>query len=80
MTEADAQMYGTDINQYMKSMTESMAYRYGGAGMIVAGILSDCQEMIEHKYDKHFIRKELNKAKHILFSAMQNEIVFAVER
>jgi hypothetical protein len=35
--------------------------------MLVAGILSDCQEMLEMGYDKDQIRKQLNIAKFCLF-------------
>ena len=80
MTHTESEIYGANMDVYMKGVKDSITYKYAGAGMIIAGILSDCQEMLEHNSDKDDIRKELNKAKHILFSAMQNEIVFAVER
>jgi hypothetical protein len=37
--------------------------------MLVAGILSDCQEMLEMGYEKDAIRKQLNIAKFCLFDA-----------
>jgi hypothetical protein len=41
--------------------------KLSGTEMLVAGILSDCQEMLEMGYDKDQIRKQLNIAKFCLF-------------
>lgn len=57
MTEADIR------EQYLGSLTA----RLSGVDMVVASILSDCQEMLEMNYDNDAIRKQLNIAKFCLF-------------
>jgi hypothetical protein len=62
--------------QYMNSITANLS----GLEMVVASILSDCQEMIAMKNptisapntDEH-IRKQLNVAKFILFKMMESK-------
>jgi len=67
MTDFEKNCYGmTEANireQYLNSLTA----RLSGTEMLVAGILSDCQEMLEMGYDKDQIRKQLNIAKFCLF-------------
>lgn len=58
MSEADIR------EEYMNGLTA----RLSGLDMVVGGILSDCQEMLEMGYDKDAIRKQLNIAKFIVFS------------
>jgi hypothetical protein len=68
MTEADIR------SQYMESITA----RFSGMEMVVAGILSDCQEMSQYQhaakvnqdFTKERIRQQLNVAKFILFEMM----------
>ena len=70
----EVQMFGmsedTIREQYMNSITAKLS----GLEMVVAGILSDCQEMIAMKNPTipapntdELIRKQLNVAKFILF-------------
>jgi hypothetical protein len=67
MTDFEKNCYGmTEANireQYLNSLTAKLY----GTEMLVAGILSDCQEMLEMGYDKDQIRKQLNIAKFCLF-------------
>ncbi len=67
MTDFEKNCYGmTEANireQYLNSLTVKLS----GIEMLVAGILSDCQEMLEMGYDKDQIRKQLNIAKFCLF-------------
>ena len=67
MTDFEKNCYGmTEANireQYLNSLTAKLS----GTEMLVAGILSDCQEMLEMGYDKDQIRKQLNIAKFCLF-------------
>lgn len=67
-------------DQYINSITA----RLSGLEMVVAGILSDCQEMIAMKNPTipapntdEFIRRKMNVAKFILFKMMdeRKEIV-----
>ena len=73
----EVQMFGmsedTIREQYMNSITAKLS----GLEMVVAGILSDCQEMIAMKNPTipapntdELIRKQLNVAKFILFEMM----------
>jgi len=68
MTEADIKA------QYMESITA----KFSGLEMVVASILSDCQEMNQYQHSatvneaasKGRIRQQLNVAKFILFEMM----------
>ena len=68
MTEADIK------SQYMESITA----KFSGLEMVVASILSDCQEMNQYQHSatvnqdasKERIRQQLNVAKFILFEMM----------
>ena len=67
-------MSESDIReQYMESITAKLS----GLEMVVAGILSDCQEMIAMNNptipspnSNEYVRKQLNVAKFILFEMM----------
>lgn len=71
MTEFELNCYGmseADIQkQYMQSFTAKMS----GIEMVVAGVLSDCQELLSMNADPEQIRKQLNIAKFMLFEKMQ---------
>lgn len=71
MTDFEKNCYGmteADIReQYLGSITAKLS----GVPMVVAGILSDCQEMLEMGYDKDVIRKQLNVAKFCMFEASE---------
>ena len=62
----EIQMFGmseSDIReQYMNSITAKLS----GLEMVVAGILSDCQELTERGQSER-VRQQLNVAKFILF-------------
>ena len=80
----EVQMFGmsTDAirDQYMNSITAKLS----GQEMVVAGILSDCQELLERstslddcqfavaarQHNEERVRKQLNVAKFILFEMM----------
>ena len=71
MTEFEKNCYGmpeSDIReQYMNSITAKLS----GLEMVVMGIMSDCQHMIEHGFNKEDVRKQLNVAKFILGEIME---------
>ncbi len=80
MNEAEKRMYGMPKEaieeQYMNGLTAKLS----GLEMVVASILSDCQEMIAMKNSSipapntdELIRKQLNIAKYILFSMMDSK-------
>ena len=62
------QMFGCDIEEFMESVTSSPIFELTGPGMVIASILSDVQEMIEHNM-KEEARQHLNIAKHIIFNS-----------
>ena len=75
MTEFEKNCYGmpeSDIReQYMNSITA----RLTGLEMVVMGIMSDCQHMIEFGFSKEDVRKQLNVAKFILAEVMESKMV-----
>ena len=67
MTDFEKNCYGMTEAQIREQYLKSLTVRLSGVEMLVAGILSDCQEMLEMGYDKDSIRKQLNIAKFCLF-------------
>lgn len=68
-------MYGfEDIDAYIDSVKESMTYQFTGGNMIVAGLMSDAQELMFHG-DAEKARQTLNIAKTILFNIMEGKLV-----
>lgn len=59
MTEADIR------DEYMNSLTAKLS----GLEMVIAGVLSDCQELTAMGRDED-VRKQLNVAKFMLFEMM----------
>jgi hypothetical protein len=72
-------VYGCNIDTYVKSIKNSITYKNVGANMIVAGLMSDAQEQLEHG-DNEGARQTLNRAKHILFEIMDGNLVGTVDR
>lgn len=72
---SNIQMYGVaDIDAYIKSVKGSFTYEATGGNMIVAGLMSDAQELMFYG-DTEGARKTLNIAKTILFQIMDGELV-----
>lgn len=79
MTTADqVKMYGMTKADIQEQYVDSITAKISGLEMVIAGILSDCQEMIAMKNPTipapntdEFIRKQLNVAKFILFEMMK---------
>jgi hypothetical protein len=72
MTEFEKNCYGMSETQVRKQYLDSLTTKLSGVSMTVAGVLSDCQEMLEMGYDKDYIRKQLNIAKFMLFQTMKD--------
>lgn len=73
-------MYGfDDIDSYIESVKDSITYKFTGANMVVAGLMSDAQELIAGGAQDRS-RQTLNIAKHILFLIMDGNLVGTVER
>ena len=71
MTEFEKNCYGMTESEIREQYLNSLTVRLSGVEMLVAGILSDCQEMLEMGYDKDAIRKQLNIAKFCLFETQE---------
>jgi hypothetical protein len=73
-------MYGVnDINAYIESVKNSITYKFTGANMVVAGLMSDAQEQMAFD-DTEGARKTLNIAKAILFEIMDGKLVGTVKQ
>jgi hypothetical protein len=74
-TSRNESMYGfADIDSYIESVKESMTYKFTGGNMIVAGLMSDAQELMSFG-DTERARQTLNIAKTIMFKIMDGELV-----
>jgi hypothetical protein len=67
MTDFEKNCYGITEADIREEYLNSITAKFSGVDMVVASILSDCQEMLEMGYDKDVIRKQLNIAKFCLF-------------
>jgi len=77
MNEAEKRMYGMSQEAIEEQFMNGLTAKLSGLEMVVAGILSDCQEMISMKNPTipapntdELIRKNLNIAKFVLFEMM----------
>ena len=86
MTEQETRevrMYGTTEAALRESIERSMTFKVSGPAMIVAGMLSDVQEIMAYgPYDSNTLaniqedqRQQLNCAKWVLFEYMSEERV-----
>jgi hypothetical protein len=79
-TNRNEQMYGfADFDAYIDSVKGSISYRFSGANMVVAGLMSDAQEQMAFG-DTEGARKTLNIAKSIILMVMDGDLVGTVER
>jgi len=72
MTEFEKQCYGMSEADIREQYMESITARHAGLEMVVMGILSDAQEMVEVGY-KENVRLYLNRAKFILSEMLENK-------
>ena len=74
-------MYGMTTEDIKEQYMESITAKCSGLEMVVAGILSDVQELtayqhaadVNSKATKELIRKQLNVAKYIIFEMMDQK-------
>lgn len=72
---ADREMFGCDIDAFMADVQNSITYKLTGANMVVAGLMSDAQELLtEDFYNAEAARQTLNRAKYLLFKIMDGQI------
>ena len=76
-TTSTRNMYGCDIDRFIAQITSGATYRISGANMIVAGLMSDAQELLALGESEQ-ARQTLNRAKAILFKIMDGELVGTV--
>ena len=62
--EWEMQAYGSPKAAILESITESLTFKLSGPGLIVAGYLSDAQEVLE--YSPNTARQYINIAKMVL--------------
>jgi hypothetical protein len=73
----EVQMFGMSEDAIREQYMNSITAKFSGMEMVVAGILSDCQEIMNtglsdaiRMQNEDRIRKQLNVAKFILFEMM----------
>jgi hypothetical protein len=73
----EIQMFGMTKDAIREEFMESITAKFSGLEMVVAGILSDCQELMTmgqsdriRMQNEERVRKQLNVAKFILFEMM----------
>ena len=71
------EMFGMSESDIREQCMESITAKFSGLEMVVAGILSDCQELMSmgqsdsiRMRNEERVRKQLNVAKFILFEMM----------
>ena len=77
----DIRMYGVTEAELREWLEDSITFRTSGPAMVVAGLMSDCQEMVSYgPYDGDTLaniledqRLTLNRAKWILFEYCMKE-------
>lgn len=70
---AERTMYGCNITEFKESVRDSITYRFTGGNMIVAGLMSDAQELMAMG-ETETARQYLNRAKSILFDIMEGKM------
>ena len=80
MTEFERNGYGMTEDDIREQYMNSITAKFSGLEMVVAGILSDCQEMIAMKNPTipspktdEYVRKQMNVAKYILCEMMDRK-------
>ena len=70
-TEKEFAMYGMSEADIREDYMESLTARHCGIDMVIAGSLSDCQELLAMGASAERISKQLNVAKFILFTTKE---------
>ena len=75
----EVRMYGVTVAGMRESVESSITFKLSGPAMMVAGLMSDAQEMVNTEYgDVDYMRAEdarqcLNRAKWILFEYVMSK-------
>jgi len=73
MTPIELKCFGMSYEDIQEQYIDSLTGRLTGLEMVVSGILSDVQHMIEYDMPKDAVRKQLNIAKYILSKAIARQ-------
>ena len=73
MTEFERNCYGMTTEDIRDQYINGFTGRHAGPEIVVIGMLSDCQHMVEHNFNPNDIRKMLNRAKFILSEMMKDK-------
>ena len=74
MTEFEQKCYGMTEEDIREEYINGNTGRLSGIEMVVASILSDCQEMLEMGHDKDAVREQLNSAVNCLFESKKETV------
>lgn len=75
----EVRMYGCTEAQMREAVEESITFKFSGPAMIVAGMMSDAQEMVSTEYGEvdsmraEDARQQLNRAKWVLFTYVMDK-------
>ena len=75
----EVRMYGVTVAGMRESVESSFTFKFSGPAMMVAGLMSDAQEMVNTEYGEvDYMRAEdarqcLNRAKWILFTYIMDK-------
>ena len=79
MNSREQAMYGMSTEDIKEQYMDSITAKCSGLEMVVAGILSDAQELLaytntaSYQSSEEVVRKQLNVAKFILFEMMDQK-------
>ena len=68
----EIEMYGMTQQDIRENYMDSLTARIGGLEMVIAGVLSDCQELLAMGRSED-VRKQLNVAKFMIFEKMSEK-------
>jgi hypothetical protein len=72
-------MYGCTEAQMREAVESSITFKFSGPAMVVAGMMSDAQEMVNTEYGEvdsmraEDARQQLNRAKFVLFTYIMDK-------
>lgn len=75
----EVRMYGCTEAQMREAVESSITFKLSGPAMVVAGMMSDAQEMISTEYGEvdfnraEDARQQLNRAKFVLFTYVMDK-------
>ena len=75
--QREIKMYGCTEADLRNSVESSITFKFSGAAMVAASVMSDCQELMEmggqSASTREQVRQMLNQAKWILFTYAMKE-------